>query len=74
MCRAIFLTRSTGQEIHRPLSNIAADSGDIRLYTDQINFRQLVISAISMISNSILSLSTFNRKSAALYAVSNISG
>ena len=74
MCRAVCLTGSTGQEIHRSLSNIAADNGDIRLYVDQINFSQLAISAISMMSISILSLSIFNRNSAALYAVSNISG
>ena len=43
------------------------------LCIDQIKFRPLVISAISLMSISILSLSIFKRNSAALYALSNIS-
>ena len=48
MCRAVCLTGSAVQEIIRSLSNIAADNGDIRLYIDQINFSQLVISAFPL--------------------------
>ena len=72
MCRAVCLTGSTGQEIHRSLSNIAADNGDIRIHIDQIKFSQRK-QVISMMSILILFLSIFKHNSAALYAHSNIS-
>jgi hypothetical protein len=69
-----FRTRSTGQDILNTSTYIVAVNCDLKIIHDQIKFSLLVRSSFSLLSISILSLSISTHNSAALYAVSNISG
>ena len=73
VCRAVFRTVSTGQDIHRfyQISWLKMAIFWICIY--KVIFILVIMSAFCLISISILSISMFTRIPAALFAVSNIS-